>query len=97
MDPKCLYGLDGSDSGFEMSFDSENETAFSFDDCTVGSEGFGSSASAADEDPRATAKPKKRRQRRTRERSPTQVIFFLERMNPVNSVNLIWAEKKINK
>lgn len=76
MDPKCLYGLDGSDSGFEMSFDSENEAAFSLDDTTMGSEGFGSSAtSLADEDllQLQDVKPKKRRQRRTRERSPTQV------------------------
>jgi hypothetical protein len=72
MDPKCLYGLDGSDSGFEMSFDSENEAAFSLDD-TMGSEGFASSVSLADED--LQVKPKKRRQRRTRERSPTQVSY----------------------
>lgn len=75
MDPKCLYGLDGSDSGFEMSFDSETEAAaFSLDD-TAGSEGFGgsSAASAIDDDPGQPAKPKKRRQRKTRERSPTQV------------------------
>lgn len=70
MDPKCLYGLDGSDSGFEMSFDSENEATFSLDD-TMGSEGFASSVSLADED--LQVKPKKRRQRRTRERSPMQV------------------------
>lgn len=76
MDPKCLYGLDGSDSGFEMSFDSETEAAaFSLDD-TAGSEGFGgsSAASVIDDDPGQPAKPKKRRQRRTRERSPTQVL-----------------------
>lgn len=71
MDPKCLYGLDGSDSGFEMSFDSENEAAFSLDD-TAGSEGFASSVSLADEDLQQM-KPKKRRQRKTRDRSPTQV------------------------
>lgn len=73
MDPKCSsYYIDGSDSGFEMSFDSETEAKFSFDD-TVGSEGFASSVSVADEDSAALVKPKKRRQRRTRERSPTQV------------------------
>lgn len=75
MEPKCLYGLDGSDSGFEMSFDSDNEVgAFSLDD-TMGSEGFASSAaSMADEDLLLPKPPaKKRRQRRTRERSPTQV------------------------
>ncbi|XP_025194689.1 neurogenin-2 [Melanaphis sacchari] len=71
MDPKCLYGLDGSDSGFEMSFDSENEATFSFDD-TMGSESFASSVSLADDD--LQVKPKKRRQRRTRERSPMQLI-----------------------
>jgi len=70
MDPKSLYGLDGSDSGFEMSFDSENEATFSLDD-TMGSEDFASSVSLADDD--LQVKPKKRRQRRTRERSPMQV------------------------
>ncbi|XP_050522428.1 neurogenin-2 [Daktulosphaira vitifoliae] len=72
MDPKSLYGLDGSDSGFEMSFDSETEATFSFDDCTLGSEEFASSVSVVEED--LQVKPRKRRQRRTRERSPTQII-----------------------
>lgn len=95
MDPKCLYGLDGSDSGFEMSFDSENEAAFSLDDCTMGSEGFASSAqSLADDD--AHAKPKKRRQRRTRERSPTQVISSRPR-NITSDARRLDEKKKINK
>ncbi|XP_050442548.1 neurogenic differentiation factor 1 [Adelges cooleyi] len=80
MDPKGFYGTslqqDGSDSGFEMSFDSENEAGFSLDDTTMGSEGFASSVSVAEEEDGLlrVAKPRKRRQRRTRDRSPTQII-----------------------